>query len=571
VVANSAATLTSYTYDKAGSTSTHYSFHKDWERRLTDCYSNPGMDSKPVLADLDKDGRLDIVAATEELGVFAVRDNGALMWKTCIGGGNAEPTVGDLNQDSWPDVVFGSDGGIVTAMNGRTGGTMWSFNALSRFNLGTGSMPVGVAIGQLDGAGGPDVVVGARDSHDSVDWTKDHALLLALSSTGSLLWGRQDPTGAPLTYTHPIITDAAHDGQPEVYWADWNTIGHKPPANEADAWKTTGPAHFFRYDRAGNLVWKQTLSTFWNNKDAPLADVDADGVQEMLANGPGSNGHDGVWYLDSNTGAKETWIDLYPYKLNRAPVVADLYGNGRMQWVAEVAPFASGVGTNGLLVYDTGSPYNSAWPHLPYPPRGTGSGTVSSSPSPTPTSSPSGPLSASFSVPGSVNEWWVEAHVTANQALSKVEAQVNGGAWTALQLQSWGNWAKSFYVAKGSKVVFRATSTTGATATSGVYTWLGTASSTSSSSTSSTASGPLSAAFAPKSVGNDWWVEVAVTSNQPVAKVEAQLNGGAWTPLVKQSWGNWAKSLYAPDNTRVVFRATSSTGSTVTSGIYYWR
>lgn len=574
IVANSAATITSYTYDKAGSTSSKYKFNKDWERRLTDCFSNPGMDSKPVLADLDKDGRLDIIAATEELGVFALRDNGALLWKKCIGGGNAEPSVGDLNQDSWPDVVFGSDGGIVTAMNGRTGGTLWSFDARSRYNLGTGSMPVGAAIGQLDGAGGPDVVVGARDSHDSTNWANDHALLLALSSTGSLLWGKQDAMAAPLTYTHPIITDAAHDGQAEVYWADWNTIGHKPPANEADSWKSTGPAHFYRYDKAGNLVWRQTLGTWWNNKDTPLADVDADGVQEMLANGPGSNGHDGVWYLDTRNGAKEAWIDLYPYKLNRAPVVADLYGNGRMQWVAEVAPLWSGTGAHGIVIYDTGSPYSSAWPHMPYPPRGTGTGTVTSSPTPSPTTS-SGPLSASFSVPSGVNEWWVEVHVTANQALSKVEAQVNGGAWTALQLQSWGNWAKSFYVAKGSHVVFRATSASGATATSGTYTWLAaaatsTTTTTSAGTTTTTTATTFKATFTPKSAGNDWWVEVAVTANQPLAKVEARVDYGSWVTLDKTSWGTWAKSIYAPHNSKVSFRATSTSGSTVTSGAWQW-
>ena len=89
-------------------------------------FSNPGADSKPVLADLDKDGRLEIIAATEEYGIFALRDNGALYWKNCMGGGNAEPNVADLNSDGWPDVVFGSDGGVVTAVNGQSGATRFT-------------------------------------------------------------------------------------------------------------------------------------------------------------------------------------------------------------------------------------------------------------------------------------------------------------------------------------------------------------------------------------------------------------------------------------------------------------
>ncbi len=560
VVANSAATITSYTFDKAGSTSTKFTFRKDWDRRLTDCYPNPGMDSKPVLADLDKDGRLEILAATEEQGIYALRDTGAVMWKNCTGGGNGEPTVGDLNLDGWPDVVFGSDGGLVTAMGGRTGGTMWTFNLLSRFNLASGSMPVGVAIGQLDGLTGPDVVFGARDSHDATDFGNDHAILGALSSGGSLLWAKQDPTGNPLTYTHPIIVDAAKDGQPEVYWADWNTIGHKP-----GNWETTGPANFYRYDKAGTLVWKQSLATFWNNKDAPLADVDGDGVQEMLANGPGSNGHDGIWYLDTRNGAKETWIDLYPYKLNRAPTVTDLYGNGRMQWVAPVASFASG-GANGVLIYDTGAAYSSAWPHLPDPARGTGGGTTTTTTTSTSGTSTgtttTGTFAATFTVPSSVNEWWVEVAVGSNQALSKVEAQANGGAWTALTKQSWGNWAKSFHVPAGSTVVFRATSTGGATATSPAFKWL--------DGSGGGGSTTFAATFTPKAVGNDWWVEVDVGSNQALAKVEAQVNGGAWTALTKQSWGSWAKGMSAPNGSQITFRATSTSGGSATSATYTW-
>ncbi|MEK6975388.1 MAG: VCBS repeat-containing protein [Candidatus Thermoplasmatota archaeon] len=571
ILANSAAIITSYTYDPAGSTSLHFAFKKDWERRLTDCHAGAGMDAKPVLADLDKDGRFEILAATEENGIYALRDNGAVYWKKCIGGGNAEPTVGDLNLDGWPDVVFGSDGGTVTAMNGRTGATMWSYWATGPFKLGSGSMPVGVAIGQLDGLGGPDVVVGARDSHNATDFSKDHALLLALDSGGRVLWGRQDPTGNPLTYTHPIIVDAAGDGQAEVYWADWNTIGHKPPYKESDSWKVTGPANFYRYDKAGNLVWKQTLSTYWNNKDVPLADVDGDGVQEMLASSPGPGG-DGLYYLDTRTGAKEAFVSLHPWKLMRAPVVADLYGDGKMQWVAQVAAADSTAGGPGILVYSTGSNYNSVWPHLPYPTLGgattttstssTGTATstaTSTTTSSTTTSTNPGGFWAEFTVSNNVNEWWVEVAVQANEPLAKVEAQVNGGALTQLPANDWGSYSKSFFVARGSQVVFSATGVGGAVATSQPFTWLGPAT-----------GGAFEATFSPTAVGNDWWIETGVRANQPIAMVEGKVNSGAWTALPKQSWGNYAKSINAPNGSTVTFRATSTDGSVVTSAGSVW-
>jgi hypothetical protein len=66
IVMNSAATVTMFRYDAPTSTSTHYTFQKLWEKRLTTCFSNPGSDSKPTLADLDNNGRLEIILTTEE-------------------------------------------------------------------------------------------------------------------------------------------------------------------------------------------------------------------------------------------------------------------------------------------------------------------------------------------------------------------------------------------------------------------------------------------------------------------------------------------------------------------------
>lgn len=644
VLANSAAVLTSYRFDTTTSTKTKFSFVKEWDRRLSDCHSNPGMDSKPVLADLDQDGRFEILAATEEVGLFALRHDGRVFWKRCIGGGNAEPTVGDLNLDGFPDVVFGSDGGIVSALNGRTGATLWSYNVKANFNVASGSMPVGAAVGQLDGQAGPDVVVGVRDSHDATNWDNDHALLLALDSGGRLLWGRQDAEANPLTYTHPIIADAEPDGEPEVYWADWNTNGHKPPFDESLAWQVTGPGHFYRYDAAGTLVWRQTLDTWWSNKDLALADVDEDGVQEVFANGP-SGGHDGIWYLDGRTGEKEAFVDVHPWKVQREPVVADLWNTGTMQWVVEAAANAASAGGPAILVYDTHARYNAVWPHLPYPtlgpanapPTGTFNATFTvKSPSEwwqevtvTPASprtlvkvevrlngdfwrsmekrkwgawtssynTPAGtmvdflatdstgavsqsapfkwmdgtltrgsvppgdptpaPFFPTFEVGPNVNEWWVEVTVRTSEPLSGVDVRVDGGAWTALSATEWGTWAQSMFVAAGSAVQFRATTTYGAEALSQTYTWL-------------QGGDSFAATFEPRAQGNDWWVEVQVTSNSTLAGVEANVNGGAWTALGPTSWGTWAKGFFVADGSTVRFRATNSAGSTAESGPYPW-
>lgn len=702
IVENSAAYVASYRYDHAGSSNSAFKFIKEWEKRLDVCYSNPGSDSKPVLADLDRDGDLEIIASTEENGVYALHQNGTIMWSRCIGGGNAEPTVADITGDGYPEVVFASDGGVITAMSGKTGVPLWSFDARVRYNLGSGSMPVGPAIGQLDGVGGPEIVVGARDSHDANNFANNSALLLALKSNGQVLWAKQDPDGNPLTYTHAIIADAEADGQAEVYWGDWNTMGHKPPWDPALAWQLTGPANYYRYGADGTLVWKKTLGSWWSNKDLAIGDVDGDGVQEVLANGP-NGANDGIWYLDARTGATgtaaSTFVDLYPWKMARGPILADLWNTGTMQIVVQAGLHHSSGGSHAVLVFDTHAPYSSVYPHLPYPalqspivepkssfsatfdvkspnawwqelyvkpdsprtisaaevrinndvwrpmtksswgawtssyntPAGTKvefratdgtqysislpftwmDGTLSkrsdlgccptetttppppttTSPPPPPTTTTTAPpppptttttspptgFDARFAVSPNVNEWWVEVTVSANEAITNVDARVNGGAWKPLTLRSWGSWAESFNAPRNSIVEFRATSSTGAQDLSDRYCWMTTCGGPNPTTTMppppTTTSPPASfdANFFAKAVGNDWWVEVDVTApGHTIATVEAQINGGTWRTLDKTSWGSWAKSFNVPNGSQITFRATNAAGATDLSSPVTW-
>jgi hypothetical protein len=80
------------------------------------------------------------------------------------------------------------------------------------------------------------------------------------------------------------------------------------------------------------------------------------------------------------------------------------------------------------------------------------------------------PFDATFSgVKG--NEWWVQTSVSANQPVQEVAFRIDcSEEWRSLKKQSYG-WAGSFHVPAGSKVDFRATSTTGNSDFSGGYLW----------------------------------------------------------------------------------------------------
>ncbi|MHB1260265.1 MAG: hypothetical protein ACYC2H_00975 [Thermoplasmatota archaeon] len=80
-------------------------------------------------------------------------------------------------------------------------------------------------------------------------------------------------------------------------------------------------------------------------------------------------------------------------------------------------------------------------------------------------------FTATFTPKAVGNDWWIETAVGSSSSISKVEARLDGGVWKPLPKQSWGTYADDLHAPGGTKVQFRATSWSGATALSGVYTW----------------------------------------------------------------------------------------------------
>ena len=85
-----------------------------------------------------------------------------------------------------------------------------------------------------------------------------------------------------------------------------------------------------------------------------------------------------------------------------------------------------------------------------------------------------------------------------------------------------------------------------------------------SSASPTTSSGSFAATFTDVKAER-WWVEVSVDANQPLSKVEARVGTGSYVTLTKQWWGDYARSISVPSGASVSFRATSSSGATVTS------
>lgn len=173
--------------------------------------------------------------------------------------------------------------------------------------------------------------------------------------------------------------------------------------------------------------------------------------------------------------------------------------------------------------------------------------------------------------PSGGNEWWAQVKLGGADAtrVAKVEARDSNSAWAQLSLRSWGAYAGTLRVEPGNAVEYRVTLSDGRTSTSCAYAHPA-ATCASGSSAPSTGTGGFTASFS-NVRGNKYWVEADVkTSGATLARVEANVNGGAWNQLSKTSWGSYADSMSAPAGASVQLRAVSTDGQTVYSAKTTW-
>ncbi len=197
----------------------------------------------------------------------------------------ATPAVGDVSGDGVPDVVFTSfaggaytSAGTITAISGADGAQLWSV------------MPgiyasAGVALGDLDGDGAPEVCTAGMQY-----------AVVCLDGAGVLKW----EAGAEVSYVGaPAMADLDGDGSAEVVfgrqvfnadgsprWVGAGGVGYSmsfaadmdgDPALEVVAGNTV-------YDTDGSILW---ASGGFDGIPA-VGDFDADGLAEVVTTGNGT-------------------------------------------------------------------------------------------------------------------------------------------------------------------------------------------------------------------------------------------------------------------------------------------
>ncbi len=177
----------------------------------------------PVFADLDDDGVLDLLAASQDFGLYAVSPQGEPLpgfpvtaaYRLYEG-----PAIADLDGDGKLDVVFASADGMVHAVN-RAG------VPLPGFPVRVGARVMGgPAVGDLARDGALEVVVVSSDGN-----------VHALGRGGKELPGFPAELGAAEVTSSPLLANLAGDGMLSIF------VG-----------LPTGDLHAVRAERAGTSV-----------------------------------------------------------------------------------------------------------------------------------------------------------------------------------------------------------------------------------------------------------------------------------------------------------------------------
>jgi subtilisin family serine protease len=282
-----------------------------WPQTIDPTSSGAHIQISPIVADLDGDGALEILAANDQGKVFVWSANGTLRsgWPKSIAGFSTNLAVDDLTGDGQNEIIISQLGNVrVCDKNGvMLPGWPVNFSAIN-------SPP---AIGDVDGDGQKEIVVATLNGPSNLYVIKANGVVMPN-------WPKAiNPQLAPnfVNSSFPVLGDLDGDGAMEV------VIG-----------SANGFVYAFRANGSNVPGWPQATKATGVNSPA-IGDIDGDGVPEVIAgnnriieNNATAN-YLFAWHADG------TILPNWPVKYDRlithssfgygAPALADLDQDGR--------------------------------------------------------------------------------------------------------------------------------------------------------------------------------------------------------------------------------------------------
>lgn len=219
------------------------------------------VQTAPTIVDLDGDGMIDFVVATEKSDtnrVYAYRGvDHSLLWQYTMSDWVYHGTaVADLDQDGLPELVLGDYNGKLVALNAEDGSEAWTYTYSTSGGYYIGSP---ATIADLDGDGLCEVVF--------CNWFK----IIALRNNGTMSWNYTIP-GYETAFRGAVLSDVDNDGLPDAVFG------------------TSGGSVMALSGLNGSVLWSVDLQTHYGMTfpldHAPIiSDFDGDGGLDLFVVG----------------------------------------------------------------------------------------------------------------------------------------------------------------------------------------------------------------------------------------------------------------------------------------------
>lgn len=293
----------------------------------------------PSLGDLDGDGLPEIIYGSRNGLLYACEMDGTPVsgWPvdlkiTPIDGIGGSPALGDIDNDGSLDVVVYLSEGYLYALNAdgtrkagwpkRLGARMdWGFPAEINETKNIAEVISAPVLCDLDGNGDLEVILFTNTPK---------AALFVLNHRGQIL------SGFPALLEDDDELFEAVRSTPAV--GDIDGDGHR----EFAVWSDSGKLWVFKDDGTIPSGWPKSLvlqcqtsddlpKALWKPSYAAIADIDYDGMPEVLA--PGKNVSCYLYGLEANAEDVSGWPILIDRPMNNMPTVDDLDGDGALDLV----------------------------------------------------------------------------------------------------------------------------------------------------------------------------------------------------------------------------------------------